>query len=131
VASIVAGGRRRSGGRCGAAVGTAGQSYGFYVYTQGDDGSAGRSNGFTANGVDVGSATQSNIGTFKEGDNDVYFTATADSVGDIDLDATTLHGEANINGFQMMPVPESSPLALMGAGLASLGALSLRRRAAR
>lgn len=107
----------------------AGQSYGFYVYTQGDDNSKGRSIGFSANGIAVGTATQTNIGTLVEGNNYVYFTATANTLGQIDLDAKNLAGEANINGFQMMTaVPESSSLVLMGAGLAALAALSLRRR---
>jgi hypothetical protein len=108
---------------------TAGQQYGFWVYTQGDDNSAGRSIGFTANGVAVATATQTNIATFAEGNNYVYFTTFADANGHIDLDATTLAGEANINGFQMTAVPESSSLAFMVAGLFGFGALALRRRA--
>jgi hypothetical protein len=108
---------------------TAGQQYGFWVYTQGDDNAAGRSIGFTANGAAVANATQTNIGTFVEGNNYVYFTAFANADGQIDLAAADLNGEANINGFQMTAVPESSSLAFMAAGLIAIGALSMRRRA--
>ncbi len=109
---------------------TAGHEYGFYVYTQGDNGSTGRSLDITANGKDVGTATQTNANTFIEGDNYLYFTTFADSSGDIALDANTLNGEADINGFQMMPVPEPTSLPLIAAGLGALGVVSLRRRRA-
>lgn len=42
----------------------AGQHYGFYVYTQGDDNSKNRSIGISANGGAQVTSTQSNIGTF-------------------------------------------------------------------
>jgi len=50
----------------------AGQEYGFYIYTQGDDNSKNRSIGISANGGAQVSSTQSNIGTFVEGDNYLY-----------------------------------------------------------
>jgi hypothetical protein len=110
---------------------SAGHAYGFYVYTQGDDNSARRSIGISANGMLEATTTQSNAGGFIVGDNYTYFQAVADSAGDIDLSGPVLAGAGNINGLQIVSgVPETSSTWMLAAGLAALGASRLRRRAA-
>ena len=109
----------------------AGQEYGFYIYTQGDDNSKNRSIGISANGGAQVSSTQSNIGTFVEGDNYLYIVATANSSGVVDLKGRYLSGEANINGVQLLAVPEPSSVALLMAGLMLVGGAAVRRSRAR
>jgi hypothetical protein len=109
----------------------AGQEYGFYIYTQGDDNSKNRSIGISANGGAQVSSTQSNIGTFVEGDNYLYVVATANSNGVVDLEGRYLSGEANINGVQLLAVPEPSSVVLLMAGLLFAGGAAVRRSRAR
>ena len=109
----------------------AGQAYGFYIYTQGDDNSKNRSIGISANGGAQVSSTQSNIGTFVEGDNYLYIVATANSHGVIDLEGRDLNGEGNINGVQLLAVPEPSSVVLLMAGLMFLGGAAVRKSRAR
>ena len=109
----------------------AGQQYGFWVYTQGDDNSAGRSISLSANGGPAAVATQTNTGSFAQGDDYVYLTATADSRGDVDLVGHDLNGEANIDGVQLMAVPEPSELVLVMAGALFIAGLVVRRKRAR
>jgi hypothetical protein len=110
---------------------TAGQEYGFYVYTQGDDNSKNRSIGISANGGAQTSSTQSDIGTFVEGDNYLYIVATANSLGVVDLVGQNLNDEGNINGVQLLAVPEPSSVALLLAGLVFLGGAAVRKSRAR
>jgi hypothetical protein len=110
---------------------TAGQEYGFWVYTQGDDNSRGRSIGLSANGGAVAVSTQTNAGSFVLGDNYVYLTAFADQNGDIDLVGHDLAGEANINGVQLMAVPEPSEPVLLMAGVVLLAGAAVRHRRGR
>ena len=77
------------------------------------------------------SSTQSNIGTFVEGDNYLYIVATANSSGVVDLKGRYLSGEANINGVQLLAVPEPSSVALLMAGLMLVGGAAVRRSRAR
>lgn len=105
----------------------AGQQYGFYVYTQGDDNSKNRSIGISANGGAQVSSTQSNIGTFAEGDNYLYVVATANSNGVVDLKGQYLNGEADINGVQLLAVPEPSSAMLLLAGFVFLGGAAVRK----
>ena len=110
---------------------TAGQAYGFWVYTQGDDNSRGRSISLAANGGVAQVATQTNASSFSLGDNYVYLTATANAGGVVDIVGNELDGEANINGVQVMAVPEPSSMVLMMAGFAFLAGAVVRRRRVR
>ena len=110
---------------------TAGKEYGFWVYTQGDDNSKGRSISIAANGGTPVIATQSMGSSFVQGDNYVYFTTFADANGDLDISGKSLVGEANINGFQLTAVPEPTEMALMMAGLTFLAGAAARRSRAR
>ena len=109
----------------------AGQEYGFWVYTQGDDNSRGRSISLSANGGAAAIATQTNTGSFLLGDNYVYLTAVADHNGDVEIFGHDLVGEANINGVQLTAVPEPSEMALLLAGGLLLAGATVRRRRAR
>ena len=108
-----------------------GQAYGFWVYTQGDDNSNGRSIGVSANGGAAAVATQTNTGHFVDGNNYVYLTAFADGAGDVTLLGHDLNGEANIDGVQVMAVPEPSELVLMMAGAMLLAGFVVRRNRGR
>ena len=106
---------------------TAGEEYGFWVYTQGDDNSRGRSISLTANGGSTQVSTQTNASSFALGDNYVYLTATANAGGVVDLVGRDLVAEGNINGVQVMAVPEPSTVVLMMAGFAFLAGAVVRR----
>ena len=110
---------------------TAGQEYSFWVYTQGDDNSRGRSISLSANGGAAAIATQTNTGSFVLGDNYVYLTAVADHNGDVEIFGHDLVGEANINGVQLMAVPEPSEIVLLMAGGLLLAGVAVRRNRAR
>jgi predicted extracellular nuclease len=107
----------------------AGQEYGFYIYTQGDDNSKNRSIGISANNGAQLSSTQSNIGTFIEGDNYLYIVATANSQGVVDLKGQELNGEGNINGVQLLAAPEPSSIVLLMAGLVFVAGAAVRSKA--
>ena len=109
----------------------AGHAYGFWVYTQGDDNSRGRSISLSANGGAAAIATQSNTGSFVLGDNVAYLTAVADHDGDVEIFGHDLVGEANINGVQLMAVPEPSEIVLLMAGGLLLAGAAVRRNRAR
>jgi hypothetical protein len=109
----------------------AGHEYGFWVYTQGDDNSAGRSISLTANGGATQVATQTNATGFVIGDNYSYLVSTANAYGVVDIRAADLHGEANINGVQLMAVPEPSSLVLLMAGFTFLAGAVVRKSRAR
>jgi hypothetical protein len=110
---------------------TAGQEYSFWVYTQGDDNSRGRSISLSANGGAAAIATQTNTGSFVLGDNYVYLTAVADRNGDVEIFGHDLVGEANINGVQLTAVPEPSEIVLLMAGGLLLAGAAVRRNRAR
>ena len=109
----------------------AGQQYSLYFYTQGDDNSAGRSSTVNVNGLSEVS-TQTNASTFIQGNNYLVFSGAADSLGDLSIGVSARVGEADVNGFQLVPViiPEPASFAVVGAGLILLGGLRLvvRRR---
>ena len=105
----------------------AGQAYGFWIYTQGDNNSGNRQLGMSANGGPTQVATQADDSTFVLGNNYTYLTSFADSNGVVDITANNLYGEANINGVQLMAVPETSSLALMLAGFMFVGGAALRK----
>jgi hypothetical protein len=109
----------------------AGHQYGFWVYTQGDDNSRGRSISLSADGGPAAIATQTNTDGFVLGDNYVYLTAVADGAGDVTLLGHDLDGEANIDGVQLMAVPEPSELVLLMAGAMFIAGLVVRRNRAR
>jgi len=102
------------------------QGYNLDFYTQGDAQASGRSSAVTVNSV-TATSTQTNAGTFIQGNNYLVFSGAADALGYVSIVAKS--GEANVNGLQLVTatVPEPSTLALVGAGLASLGLLSRRR----
>ena len=107
----------------------AGQSYGLYIYTQGDDNSANRSIGLSVNGAAAQSTTQSNASTFIAGDNYLYLTTTANAKGQIIVDGDELSGEGNINGVQLLTiaVPEPGTIALVLAGILIVGTVTRRK----
>jgi len=107
----------------------ANQLYGFWIYTQGDDNSAGRQISLTATDGASAVATQTNSNSLALGDNYVYIVSRADAFGSIDIIGHDLAGEANINGLQLMAVPEPATLPLLAAGLALVGAAARRKRA--
>lgn len=107
---------------------TANQSYGFWIYTQGDDNSTGRQISLTANGADPVVNTQTNASTFTLGDNYVYIVSRADAYGVVDIVGRDLNGEANINGIQLIAVPEPETLPLVVAGLVFIAGAALRKR---
>ncbi len=109
----------------------AGQEYSLDFYTQGDAQASGRSSTVTVNGV-AATSTQTNAGTFIQGNNYLVFSGAADALGYVSIGVVPKSGEANVNGFQLVTtvVPEPSTLALVSVGLASLGFLSRRRPAA-
>jgi hypothetical protein len=109
----------------------AGHEYGMFVYTQGDDNSTGRSIGLIANGGATLFTNQTNASTFTEGDNYLYLVTTANANGVIDLKGDVRYGEGNINGIQLLAVPEPSSLVLMMAGFLMLAGLALRHSRAR
>ena len=102
-----------------------GQTYDFYVYTQGDDNSAGRGVTFDVNGADPQTASQTNADNFILNNNYVYLQGVADVSGDIAINETGDSGEADVNGFQLVGVnvPEPSALGILAAGLLALGML--------
>ncbi len=106
----------------------AGQGYNLDFYTQGDAQASGRSSTVTVNSV-TATSTQTNAGTFIQGNNYLVFSGAADALGYVSIGVVAKSGEANVNGLQLVTatVPEPSTLALVGAGLASLGLLSRRR----
>ena len=106
---------------------TAGLEYGFWVYTQGDDNSHGRSISLTANGGGAQVSTQSNTNSYVLGDNYVYLTSVANASGVVDLVGRDLVAEGNINGVQVAVVPEPSSVVLMMAGFALLAGAAVRR----
>lgn len=106
----------------------ANQTYGFWVYTQGDDNSAGRQISLTATGGDAVVATQTNADSLTRGDNYVYIVSRADAFGAVDIVGRDLNGEANINGLQLMAVPEPTTLPLTLVGLVFVAGALLRKR---
>ncbi|MEP6502464.1 MAG: PEP-CTERM sorting domain-containing protein [Betaproteobacteria bacterium] len=105
----------------------AGQEYGFVVYTQGDDNAGNRSIGLSANGGSQHVATQTDASTFVPGNNYTYIVTTADANGVVDIFGQDLRGEANLNGVQMMAVPEPSAMVLLMAGFMFLAGAVVRK----
>lgn len=104
-----------------------GQGYSLDFYTQGDNNSSGRSSTVTVNGI-TATSTQTNTGTFIQGNNYLVFSGAADALGYVSIGVTVKNGEANVNGFQLVTavVPEPSTLALLGVGLLSICLLNRR-----
>ncbi|MBW8757252.1 MAG: PEP-CTERM sorting domain-containing protein [Burkholderiales bacterium] len=109
----------------------ANQIYGFWIYTQGDDNSAGRQISLAANGADPVFATQTNAGSLTLGDNYVYIVSRADAQGVVDIVGHDLNGEADINGVQLIAVPEPATAPLLAAGLLVVAGAAVRRRRSR
>ena len=107
---------------------TPGQGYGFWIYTQGDDNSGNRQISLAANGGATTVNTQGDDSSFVGGRNLAYIVSVADANGIVDIIGHDLYGEANINGVQFMPVPESSNAAMLMAGALLLAGVAVRRR---
>jgi hypothetical protein len=107
---------------------TPGQGYGFWIYTQGDDNSGNRQISLSANGGPVVVNTQADDDHFVAGSNLAYIVSVADANGVVDIVGHDLNGEANINGVQFMPVPESSNAAMLMAGALLLAGVAVRKR---
>ena len=109
-------------------------SYNLYIYTQGDGGGDGRELDVSVNGAAdvITSPGNALLGTFVEGTNYLHLTGTADPSGVVDIAYSSVltinggTGEADINGVQLVTVPEPSSLALFG-----VGALACMRRSRR
>lgn len=105
------------------------QSYNLYVYTQGDNNSNGRSIVISAGGVSQ-IANQTNLNSLVLDNNYVSEQVTTNAAGDLSIVGTTLAGEGNINGFQLVSaanVPEPGSVALLGLGFAGLAYRRWRR----
>lgn len=105
------------------------EAYRMYVYTQGDDNSAGRLIQLSATGAGTQSSTQTNASTYILNNNYLLFQGHADALGDIQLTQLGSIGEGDLNGFQLV-APGPAP----GAGLLSLfalGGIAFRLRGAR
>lgn len=120
-------------------------SYLLYCYGANYDNDRGTlfavSSGLAHNGINA-TLNQAN-GTrpgqsFLEGINYVYFEGvTPDASGNITVNASgspldgvgnpNLPGEADVNGFQLVAIPEPSTMAILGLGLAGLFAVRRRR----
>jgi hypothetical protein len=109
---------------------TAGAAFDLYIYSEGDSGAGGRTIHVDANGIsaDTSPAVVS-ASTFILGQNYLELPVTADNGGNLDIAYSSLVGEANINGLQLVDadeVPEPGPLGLLTAGLAGLAWLGRR-----
>jgi hypothetical protein len=107
----------------------AGHEYGFWVYTQGDNNNGNRQLSLSANGGPAQTTTQGTYNTFVLDHNYTYLVSFADIDGVVDLVAHDLNGEANINGVQLMAVPEPTSIALMLAGVLFCIGAARRQRA--
>ncbi len=98
----------------------AGESYNLYVYSEQDGpNNAGRSAAITANGV-TQIDTQTGAGTFVLDANYVELSGKANAAGDVVINVATLSGESDINGLQLVTVPEPRSAALLALGLCCL-----------
>lgn len=108
---------------------TPGQGYDLYLYTQGDNNSAGRAIGLSATGGTAATASQTNASTLIQNDNYVLLQPVADAFGDIAIGQYYVAGEANVNGFQLVATdaPEPGAISVLGVGLLALAGVTRRR----
>ena len=106
-----------------------GQAYDLYMYTQGDNNSAGRAIGLTSTGGSAGIASQSNANSFIANDNYILLQPIADGSGTISIGEYFVSGEANLNGFQLVTtdIPEPGSLSVLGIGMLALAGATRRR----
>ena len=110
---------------------TAGQAYDFYLYSvAGGSGTTNRAAIFTLEGVSQ-NVSALNVASFTEGTNFVLFHLTP---GGTSVNGSFVvapgHAEAELNGLQIVAVPESSTLAYgsLGSAMILTRAVFLRRR---
>jgi hypothetical protein len=108
---------------------TPGRGYDLYIYSQGDNNSAGRAIGLSATGGSAATATQSNANTLIQNDNYVLLQPVADAFGDISISQYYVAGEANVNGFQLAltDVPEPGTVSVLGVSMLALAGMTRRR----
>lgn len=107
-----------------------GEPFSLYLYTQGDDNTAGRVNNLTVNGVSQ-TDINTNASTFILNDNYALFQGVATATGTVQILDVVSTTEADLNGFQLLTasVAEPATWATMLIGFAGLGAaVRVRRR---
>ncbi len=98
--------------------------YALYLYSQGDFAATGRKTGFTVNGLsDVTTAAQANASTFINDQNYLVMNVVSDSFGVLNIAYNTVTSEADLNGLQLVSVPEPATMSLL-----ALGGIALIRR---
>jgi len=112
-----------------------GQAFGLYIYRQSDQNSGGYGGTVTVNGASQ-TALQNTDSTFVNNSNYLLFDGTADASGTISINDAVALGRSQtvVNGIQLLSsaqaVAERMALPLFGIGVAALGLLRRRRRAA-
>ena len=97
------------------------QAYSLFLYNAADNNSGVRTTVFTVNGNNLNSIWDATSSTLISGVTYVNFpSALSDGSGVLVINVAGAGGEGDINGFQLLAVPEPSSLALFSTGLLAL-----------